>query len=144
MTIQELYDRVREIYEQYRGKYPFIGLRFEDKQRELGEFCEWSKSNHEREDEREFPEYGTPEYDQLEDMGGTSAWDLQPHWWWTYTPGCDYSPREYEEYKDYDVHRLLPPKHCYVVAGYERSRKDMPQDHGEIVIEDARVIAILY
>ncbi len=51
MNIAEMYEKVKEVYEANTDKYNYIGLRFEDKACEIGEECEWSKHNGEREDE---------------------------------------------------------------------------------------------
>lgn len=67
----------KEALKKFEDMYYYIGIRFEDKDREVGEICECSKHNLDREDEREFPVYGTPEYDELPELDGTSAWNLE-------------------------------------------------------------------
>jgi len=47
------------------GNYYYVGVRYEDKLRQVGEECEYSKRNA---GEREFPEYRTTEYDALDDL----------------------------------------------------------------------------
>ncbi|MEC5268885.1 hypothetical protein P9G49_07185 [Heyndrickxia coagulans] len=69
----------KEALERFEGQYYYIGIRFEDKEREIGDVCECSKHNIDREDEREFPEYGTPEYDEMLELDGTSAWNLETY-----------------------------------------------------------------
>lgn len=136
MTYNEMYQMAKNFYEEHEwdyGEYSKMGLRFEDKEREIGEICECSKSNEDRDDARDFPRYGTVEYDELEELDGTSAWDLS-------------QSRIY----DFDSSRANKPassqfsaKHCYIVIGrYESS--DIAEDEGEIIIQDAKVAKQLF
>ncbi|MFZ4454315.1 hypothetical protein [Salibacterium aidingense] len=135
MTVQEMIDTARQVFEDNERTYSFFGLRFEDKPREIGEECDASKHNHDREDEREFPEYDSDEYDDLDELGGASAWafdDIQ---------GLKYRKDELEK----DAQKLHIPAHCYVIAGNRQwNDDDVALDDGEIVIEDAKVIAVIY
>ena len=142
MNIHEMYAKVREIYEANEDKYYYIGIRFEDKDREIGEECEWSKHNPDREDERDFPKYGAPEYDELPTLDGTSAWDLSllsEHWY----PGFGDPHRMPWVTPDKDCERYFLTDHCYIVVGNEGGQHDCP-DYGEILIRDAVVIAKLW
>ncbi|QQE75236.1 hypothetical protein [Brevibacillus composti] len=139
MNIVEMYDLVKNIYEENEDKYTFIGLRFENKVREIGEVCERSRHNGDREDERDFPEYGTEEYEQMEELGGTSAWDMTPTGY-GYHPGM-HSLRRVDLSKD--CREFFLADHCYVIAGDYKGRHDCPDD-GEIVIKDAVVIAQIF
>ena len=129
MTAAEMKEMVTKIYEEtsydFDGNYYEVGIRFEDKEREVGEICENSKNNYDREDEREFPEFGTEEYDEMDEFDGTSAWDLRDFEDWG-TPG---------EYMT---------KHCYIVAGNDLTNKDDGLDVNEIVIENASVTAKIF
>lgn len=141
MNIVEMYEKVKEIYAANEDKYYYLGIRYEDKEREIGEECEWSRHNPDREDEREFPEYGTEEYEELEVLDGTSAWYLgdfsetRP-----YLPGfgrlegADLTKKCEQYFTTY---------HCYIVAGNQKGQHDDPDD-GEILIKDAVVIAKIF
>jgi len=54
--------------------HAYIGLRFEDKNRRVGETIEGSSKH--LPDGREFPVYRSKQYKELEDMGGISTWDV--------------------------------------------------------------------
>lgn len=129
MTANEMKEMVMRIFEEtsweHEGNYYEVGIRFEDKEREIGETCENSKNNYAREDEREFPEYGTKEYEEMEEFDGTSAWDLR-------------------SYDDWGKPEDFRTKHCYIIAGNNLANKDDGLDDGEIVIKDAVVVAKIF
>lgn len=112
-----------EALEKFEGEYSYLGIRFEDKEREIGDICECSKHNIDREDEREFPEYGTEEYEELPELDGTSAWNL-------------------ETYDDFQG--PFATYHCYIIAGEKLTNKDDGLDDNEIVIKDAKVLAKIF
>ena len=134
MNIAEMYAKVKEIYEANEGEYWYIGLRFENKERAIGEVCEHSRHNADREDEREFPDFGSAEYEEMEELDGTSAWDMSIS-----------STYEYSSWdaKQDDCRKCFIPEHCYVIASNRQGRHDDP-DHGEILIKDAVVIAKIF
>lgn len=139
MNIFEMYEKVREIYHQNEDEYSFIGLRFEDKEREIGEECECSRHNPDREDERDFPVYGSPEYDEMEELDGTSAWYVDPDVK-NFHPGMyDLSGATTEK----ECSRYFLTDHCYVIAGNRKGSHDDPDDN-EILIKDAVVIAKIF
>jgi len=140
MNIHEMYKKVREIYEANENKYFYIGIRFENKDREIGEELEWSKHNSDREDERDFPEYGTPEYDELPTLDGTSAWDLSLLSD-RYYPG--FGETRWITDHEKECKRYFLADHCYIVAGDKKGIHDDP-DYGEILIRDAVVVAKLW
>lgn len=123
-------------------EYEFFGLRFENKEYKIGDICLPSKHNPNREDERDFPEYGSEEYEELEELCGTSAWLI-----------CSYNsdvnmellsqsfiPGDYAlglEFK-----KELYGK-CYIIAGYNTKTHD-DADCNEIVIKDAVVVDIIF
>ena len=109
--------------DKYESEFYHIGIRFEDKDREVGEICECSRHNIDREDERDFPEYGTPEYDEMFVLDGTSAWNL-------------------ETYDDFVGG--FNTYHCYIIAGNKITNKDDGLDDNEIVIENAIVLEKLF
>lgn len=136
LTYGQVWEIAKKFYEEHEydyGEYSKMGIRFEDKQREIGDICECSKSNANREDARDFPKYGTEEYNELEELDGTSAWDLS-------------QSRIY----DFDSNKAnksassqFSAKHCYIVIGrYESS--DIAEDEGEIIIENAKVAVQIF
>jgi hypothetical protein len=144
MTYREFFEKVKEACIKYENDYTYIGVRFEDKERTIGEICERSKHNPAREDDRDFPEYGTPEYDELPTLRGTSAWLVYNGMWqWA----SDIKPEECRGLKPYretlDDETKYMRKHAYVIAG-NRENTHCDCDDNEIVIEDAVVIDIIY
>lgn len=113
----------KEALEKWEGKYYYLGIRFEDKDREIGEICECSRHNIDREDEREFPVYGTEEYFEMMELDGTSAWYLE-----TYT----------------DFEGPFPTEHCYIIGGNWLTNKDDGLDDNEVVIENAVVLEKIF
>lgn len=112
-----------EALKKWEDEYWFVGIRFEDKEREIGEICECSKHNLDREDERDFPEYGTPEYDEMMELDGTSAWNLAT-------------------YRDYEGYFLSD--HCYIIGGNQITNRDDGLDDNEIVIKNAVVLEKIF
>lgn len=143
MTYTEFYKVISDTCIKYADDYTFIGVRFEDKDRQVGDVCEQSKHNPGREDERDFPEFGTVEYDELPELPGTSAWLV-------YNDLSDFA----EDVDASKIRALSKPswaiddeldicEHAYIVAG-RRADTHSDADDGEIVIIDAVVINVLY
>lgn len=147
MTYREFYEAIKAacIEVENAEQYSFVGVRYENHTYQVGDTMMPSKHNPDRDDERDFPEYGSMEYDDLPDLPGTSAWHV-------YTSDFDYA-------KDIDpskIYALQKPSHkdindtmsgealhAYVIAGnHEDTHSDA--DHGEIVIIDPVVIKVLY
>ena len=124
---EELRKRVeKELTEDVEEKFYVIGLRFENVERKVGDIIEeYSKDNSEREDERDFPEYGTKEYEELEELDGISSWDIN---FWEY------------QLTDWSDETTFEGDHIYLLGGEKHSFG--PDDH-ELVIEDAEIIAII-
>lgn len=112
------------------GKYySYYGIRFEDKVRQIGDICECSRDNRDREDERDFPEYGTPEYEVMPELEGTCAWDAD---------SIQYAIRPDKRGED-TVTTFC--ENVYLIAG-KRTCEGGGDDY-EVCIEDAIVIAII-
>jgi len=107
--------------------YEHVGFRLADSVHEIGEELDWSRHNPDREDERDFPKFGTDEYNELPELDGTSAWEP------------DYMIRVFggQELEYVKSHTLQD--HLYVIAGNDRGNHDDPDD-GEMLIADAVVI----
>ena len=131
MTEQQLNQLLNELKERFEDElydYEAVGIRFEDKAREVGDvITESSKHNIDREDEREFPEYGTAEYDEMEDLDGVSAWKIDEF-------EFDGSQREYLA------------DHCYLIASNDCTFDDgfLMLDEGEVVMDKAVVLAKIF
>ena len=128
MKVTELWEMAKRIESEREDEHKYIvGVRFENKERVIGEICENSKHNTDRDDERQFPEYGTPEFDEMFEFDGASAWSTSQ-----------------SVESDKDVSKYYTTDHCYLVAGRYTTNHDDGLDDGEIVIEDAEVIAIVF
>lgn len=123
-----------KLEEEEELEHRLIGVRFENKKRVVGEVLEPSKFNDDREDEREFPDYNSEEYESLPDAGGASAWTLE-----------EVLNGAKKEDNDKLVKDCYMTDHCYIIVGdYEGFNIDHALDYGEIVIEDAKVLEIIY
>jgi hypothetical protein len=110
----------------YECEYEFIGIRFENKLRTVGEIIEdCSRDNEGRDDERDFPEYGTDEYEEMEELDGISTWDC--HFW-------EDGNIEYGEHTWFDC------KHIYIIGGNTASPGP---DDNELIIEGGEVLAVI-
>ncbi|RXZ78170.1 hypothetical protein EBB07_29385 [Paenibacillaceae bacterium] len=134
MNIIQMYEFCKLFLSQAQQDYYYVGLRFEDKERRIGDICEYSRHNPCRDDEREFPIYATPEYEEMEVLDGTSAWNMQLD--------STYKIRPWDS-TDIDCSKLFLTNHCYIIANDNVGRNDDP-DHGEILIKDAKVIAVIF
>lgn len=109
-------------------EHEYVGLRFEDRSYQVGDIVANSKSNMDREDEREFPEYGTKEYDEMPELPGTSSWNKEA---WHLT-----SIEKYPVYQE----------HVYIIVGDSGYFDDVDGevlDDDEVVIEDAKVAVVI-
>jgi len=146
MKVKEMKELVERMYNELswykNGEWELVGLRFEDKDRVVGEICENSRNNLDREDEREFPEYGTDEYFEMEEMDGVSTWDLTPgrnRWLWE-------NRIMKEAYLDKDVKDVFVGEHAYIIvgnqAGWEQTNGVV--DEGELLIKEGKVAYKIY
>ncbi|MCL1789829.1 MAG: hypothetical protein FWG40_00470 [Peptococcaceae bacterium] len=138
MTKAEMITKIMETYARYEDDYYYvggIGIRFENKDREIGEICEDSKDNSEREDERSFPEFGTDEYELLPTLDGTSAWHIIDD-----DPLHSHALKSFRD--DIDVISQTAA-HCYVIASDEIGNHPHP-DHQEILLRSPIVLAVIF
>ena len=128
-TANEIKNLLQAALEKYESDYTYVGIRFEDKERTIGEIIEdESRHNDDRDDEREFPEFGTEEYDEMETLGGVSAWDL------AYIDGLYISSQS-----------QTLTKHAYVISSDSAMYDDsVVLDDNEIVLVDAEVMEIIF
>lgn len=123
----------------YGRDFEFFGIRFEKKERAVGDVCECSRHNPDRVDDRDFPSYSSNEYASLPELDGTSAWRVRcvdGDWRKSF---CDiwvvgWQDKELTFFND---------THCYLIAGNDNVTHD-DCDTNEIVIKNAVVIAILF
>lgn len=128
-AIRKAYAAALENEDETGVYYSYYGIRFEDKARQVGDICECSKDNRDRTDERDFPEYGTPEYDEMPELEGSCAWDAA---------SIDYAIRPSRRGGN-AVDAFC--EHVYLIAG-NRACEGGGDDY-EVCIEDAVVIAII-
>lgn len=134
MTKKEMLETAKELLEELEWEYDSIGIRYEDRDLNIGDEVGCSKHNEDREDEREFPEYGTEEYEEMYELDGASSWG--EHAW------------EYEllgngkRYADEPANKRVQTKHAYLIAGGQSSENhdELVLDEGEVVVTDATVI----
>ena len=135
MNLKEMYEICLKVYEENEWDYDMLGVRFEDKEREIGEICECSKDNPDRDDERDFPEFGTKEYNELPELGGTSAWHYDEHQWSAFS------------FEMIDLNKAaikhFNTNHAYIIAS-NHTANHPNRDEGEIVLEDAIVLTQLF
>jgi len=115
-----------------------LAIRFDNKVYRIGDVLPSSKDNSGRFDPREFPSYGSNEYDSLEWLIGTSAYEI-----------LDENNKEDKYDKNY-LKKILGTtsqskhafKHCNIVAG-PRTNED-PEDRGEVILDPCKVMAKIY
>ena len=107
----------------------FLGVRFERRVLKVGDEVGKSKSNFGRDDVREFPEYGTPEYDSLETLPGACAYDVDM--WRSHI----LDRGEWTE-MEADIH-------LYVIEG-DGIDKESGEDDDEVIISNAEVMAVIF
>ncbi len=128
MTYNQMIETVKAAYAKFSDDYMFVGIRFENKLRGVGDICENSMHNPDREDEREFPEYDTDDYWKMTELDGTSAWDAEHY--------SRFAPKG-------DSEGLWNGNHCYIVAGDSEGGHPDP-DANEILIRKAEVVKVLW
>src|SRR5690625_2501690 len=74
ITKKEMYEKAIELAKELEWDYDQIGIRFENRDLAIGDEVGTSKHNMDREDEREFPEFGTEEYEEMYELDGASSW----------------------------------------------------------------------
>lgn len=151
MTQRELIERIEEIKRQwaieveweedlgeetdsrvmYSCAYNPIAIRFDNRDLEVWTELDNSRHNSDREDERDFPEYGTEEYDDMEELDGTSAWTI------------DDGSGIYKPSRGLDSEVSSFFDHTYIIIGDGVGIHD-DTDHEEILIRNAKVYAKLF
>lgn len=140
MKVKELFEIIEDMKNDERlDEYWVAGVRFEDKERKEGEIIEeCSKHNIDREDERDFPEFGTGEYEDMFELDGVSAWEIEGAIE-VLEPGI-----HRDLFLEKNVDEVFIGKHCYIIAGDYTSNEGDALDDGEVVIEEPTVIKVVY
>ena len=107
----------------------FLGVRFERRVLQVGDEVGKSKTNFGRSDVREFPEYGTPEYDSLEVLSGACAYDVDA---WK----CHILDKGEWTELETDIH-------LYVIEG-DGIDRESGEDQDEVIITNAEVMARIF
>ena len=115
---QELLEKIKA-----DGDYEYVGFRFDERDMKVGECFGNSKHNPDREDERDFPEYGTEEYEAMPELDGTSCYD------------ADYFMSVYANGEMI----FFDETKCYLIASNEVGYHDDP-DEGEILLKNPIVL----
>jgi len=118
---------IKEKVQNLQNEGLVVGLRFENRQLDIGDTLDASRDNPDRDDERDFPAYDSAEYEALDELDGTSAWDL------TYNHHWD----TMESLLNDDAIKGMDFKHAYIVAGEDQG---YGPDPAEILIGDCEVI----
>lgn len=134
ITLKEFYERVIELEEEYGDEY--IGIRWEEKPRTIGEELDNSRHNLERLNESDMPEYGTPEYEEMFELDGASSLG-------TYTLLEDLK-RDYKNRGESLMNSFYTGTHCYVIVGTDFVNESDGLDEGEVVVKNAKVMEVLY
>lgn len=140
MKIKEMMNKVNEIVKRNDENYDYtiLGIRFENKIREEGEIVkEYSKSNYDRDDERDFPDYGTEEYSELPDLDGISTYSITSGDYTGWTPVIGWDAEQLEK----DVENWFMQNHCYILGS---DRGFSGEDENEVIMQDAKVVAVIF
>lgn len=133
-TFEDLYNYILDIYNNEKSNYRYLGVRLENKDRREGDKLNISKHNPDRDDERDFPDYDSDEYDNLPSFGGTSAWEMD-----MVKERGKFNLLLKGDYNDWDEEIYFDKKHMYIIGG-DRRTKNVHRDWGEIIIENAEVV----
>lgn len=140
MKVKELFEIIEKMKEDKRlNDFWVAGVRFENKERKEGEIIDdLSKHNIDREDERDFPEYGTEDYENMFELDGVSAWDIE------FAVEVLTPSMHREGFYEKDVKDVFIGKHCYIIAGDNTANEGDALDHGEVVIVEPEVVKVVY
>ena len=126
----------------------WFGIRYDNKPYDIGDYLPNSKDNVDRDDSREFPEYGTTEFDEYPELDGTSAYGFI-HIDDLYNL-LDDGELEVEKFVNdmWNSGILFTPEEAFapnitIISGTYADTEN-GEDNGEWIISDARVEAILF
>lgn len=118
--------------------YCYVAYRFEDADRNVGDIIRGcSKDNPGREDNRDFPEYGTKMYNDLPDADGICSYTSDDYSLdWNFGSQNDYSAE-----KPAETHFV--GRHLYIIASGDCGESSDP-DAYEIVLREPVVLAKIF
>lgn len=138
MTVKEFLERVKEIGEELKEDYWFVGVRFEEKVRNEGDVVtDKSRNNIDREDENDFPKYGTDEYFEMEELDGVSTWNIDQIDDTLYVNN--------DKFLNCDAKTAFLASKCYILASDDAdSGLNTVIDHGEVILIDPVVKKVMF
>ena len=143
-TLNDLFNAVSEAstlnYD--KGNYDYLGVRFENMDRTEGDILGNSKDNPDREDERDFPDYNSEEYENLPEQNGTSAWDISNAD--NVTIFKQDNSVKYGDKNNTKIGDVMVSDHCYIIGSNDIGTRDTPLDSNEIILQSPAVISKLY
>jgi|SRR5690625_391085 len=139
MLVKEMFEIIKEEIEELLDEGYLVGVRFEEKERKEGDvITDVSRHDLYREEEREYPEYGSDDYFELPELDGVSAFEAEFFEEFV-TPGFNQS-----EFLNDDARNAFLASRAYIIYSYEDSNKDDALDHGEIVLVEPTVHKVLF
>lgn len=126
MTNKELQVIVNQAKAQYEDDFVYVGIRFEDKERNANDvIADCSKDNSDRADERDFPEYGTADYDEMPELDGVCAYNISTRFAYPHNEDnqCSYA------------------NHAYILGSRYASTG---LDDDEIIMRNAVVLSVVF
>lgn len=135
MTYRDMAEMIEEIVE--NTEYDYVGIRFEEMVRKIGDACNNSWHNPDREDERDYPVYG-----HGVELDGTSAW-MMGGYSDSFKNHRFYSVMGRSHGADDEIKTDSYGANAYVVAGNKESTHHDADDN-EVVIVNAVVIDIIW
>lgn len=133
LTKKEMYEKAVALLEELEDDYDVIGIRYEDRDLQIGDVVGNSRHNIDRDDERDYPDYGTEEYFEMEELDGASSW--HPHIW------EEMLLRGHLSSVDDPADTRIIAYHAYLIGGdISNDDGDGTLDYGETVIAEAKVL----
>lgn len=135
MTVRKVLEIIEQETDALLDEGYVVGVRFENLQRKEGDVVkERSRHNIDREDEREFPEYGTDGYFEMMELDGVSTWDAEE---------IDDILGRYVDMDGKANHEFMAD-HGYIMYSHNVSNIDDALDHGEVVLVEPKVAKVLF
>lgn len=135
MLVKEMKEIIEMEIEELLDEGYMVGVRFEDLERKAGDtITDKSRHNNDREDERDFPEYGTDEYFGMAEFDGVSAYEAE--FFDDYISGLVTDGE--------DATKAFLASHAYIIYSYDVSNTDDDLDYGEIVLVEPKVHKVLF
>jgi len=152
MTYREIEKSLKsfmeENYDLLNGKV--IAIRYDNVNAEVGTILNDSKSNLDRDDSRDFPGYGSSEYDSMDEIDGTCVYAINSEQdYRNFIYGSDDVADFFEEY-GIDGPGIVSKEdsmfnHCSIVTGEENTDcQILREDEGEMVLKNCTVAVKLW